>query len=62
MSAKESFIVQFFKGFTPKQLFFIAWIAIVGLFVMLMMSFYKKRTRRNFREPERPLRRLDRKP
>ena len=59
---KDSIIAQFFKGFTPKQLFIMAWIALGVVFVMLMMSFYRKRTRRNFREPERPLPRFDRKP
>ena len=35
-----------------KQVFFSVWFFIVGVFVLLMVAFYRKNTRSNFRKPQ----------
>jgi hypothetical protein len=47
----DKFLVSLLSGVSSKQVFFAVWAAISAVFVMLMMSFYKKNTRRNFRDP-----------
>lgn len=47
----SKFLVELLHGLTHKQIFFLLWFGIVAIFVMLMISFYRKNTRRNFRGP-----------
>lgn len=49
---QHKFLVELLNGLSKKQLFFIGWAVMVGGFVMMMLSFYKKRTRSNFRGPQ----------
>jgi len=36
---------------THKQIFFSIWLVIVGIFVALMVAYYRRNTRSNFRRP-----------
>lgn len=51
MQRNEKFLVKFLHSFTDKQLFFALWAVMVGTFVMMLISFYRKQTRSNFRRP-----------
>jgi hypothetical protein len=48
---ENRFLVDLVRGISHKQLFFSLWFAIVALFVSLMIAYYRKNTRRNFRSP-----------
>ena len=50
--APNKFLVRFLEGFTHKQIFFGVWALIVGGFSLAMMAYYRKYTRRNFRETD----------
>lgn len=50
MNTSEKFLVSLVHSFSHRQLFFIVWTAIVGVFVLLMYAHYRKRTQRNFRQ------------
>jgi hypothetical protein len=45
------FLVNFLHSFTDKQIFFSIWAVIVGAFVLMLISYYRKQTRSNFRKP-----------
>lgn len=52
--SKGKFLVQLISSLTHKQILFIVWAAIVGLFVWLMLAYQKKMSRRNFRDEKTP--------
>lgn len=59
--AEDKFLVRLVHGIGHKQAFFMVWAALGGFFVWLMVSHYRKVTRRNFRPgsanptPARPM-------
>ena len=48
----NKFLVNLLGNLNGKQLFFVVWAAIVGGFILMMMAYYRKYTRSNFRRPE----------
>jgi len=54
MSPGQKILAQLVQSIGKSQLFFLAWAAIVGLFTLMMLSFYRQNTRRNFRAPGDP--------
>jgi hypothetical protein len=43
------FLVNLVHGLTRQQAFFIVWFFIAGFFCLLMIAYYRKNTRSNFR-------------
>jgi hypothetical protein len=46
---KKKFLLELIQGVSSPFLFFLVWLAITSLFVGLMVSYYRRQTRRNFR-------------
>ncbi len=55
----NKFLVNLLSGLTSKQIFFTVWIVITGAFVLMMLAYYRKVTRSNFRAPGDPGPRID---
>jgi hypothetical protein len=48
----QKFLVELVETLTRKEVFFLVWFFIVGGFSLLMISYYRKSNRRNFRPSE----------
>jgi len=49
---KDKFLVDLLNSLSHKQWFFLIWLGVVSIFVYLIMAYFKRYTRRNFRAPE----------
>ena len=51
MIKDNKFLVNLVKGLSKQQVFFFFWFMIASFFALLIYSYYRKNTRRNFRSP-----------
>ena len=48
--SSDKFLINFFRNFNDRQLFFLVWAIVAGTFVAMIIGYQRRVERRNFRE------------